>query len=471
MRHVVLGLFVLLLSAGNALASGLPKTVFHQWLAAFNSGDAQAQQQLVSTWRMEGEQRPGFGLRQSMGPFSLLAVQASNDERVQALVRADDSERTLLVTLALAGKPSPAVSFFQIEGAPTPQEHQPARLPMPVLLDAAGKRLDGLLADDALAGIVQLAKDGELLLDWQGGLAERAEGVPMADDTQLRIASLGKMFTAVAVLQLVQAGQLSLDDSIATHLPNYPGNAAARGISVRQLLNHTSGLGDVFGEGFSAHASTLRTHADYVARYAAQAPQHAPGTEDGYSNYGYIVLGALIEAVSGQSYYDYVQAHVFAPAGMTATGALPESEAVPGRAVGYAKSEGRWQPETASLPWRGTAAGGGYSTAGDLLKFGQALLDGTLLEPALLQQATTAQNHKHWYGFGFMVSGIGPARQFGHEGGAPGQNAVFWVVPEAGYVLVGLSNTDPDAMENAVNYIARRLPLPAAAGPQAESAL
>ena len=111
------------------------------------------------------------------------------------------------------------------------------------------------------------------------------------------------------------------------------------------------------------------------------------------------------------------------------------------------------------MPWRGTAAGGGYSTAGDLLKFGQALLDGTLLDPALLQQATAVQNHKHWYGYGFMVSGEGPARQFGHKGGAPGQNAVFWVLPEAGYVLVGLSNTDPDAMENAVNYIARRLSL------------
>ena len=130
-----------------------------------------------------------------------------------------------------------------------------------------------------------------------------------------------------------------------------------------------------------------------------------------------------------------------------------------GLVVEGSKSDGRWQPETASLPWRGTAAGGGYSTAGDLLKFGQALLDSTLLDLALLQQATAAQNHKHWYGYGFMVSGEGPARQFGHKGGAPGQNAVFWVLPEAGYVLVGLSNTDPDAMENAVNYIARRLPL------------
>ncbi|KRG78787.1 beta-lactamase [Stenotrophomonas ginsengisoli] len=449
----------MLLACGNAVAAGLPEAVFHQWLAAFNSGDAQAQQQLISTYNMEGEQRPGFGLRQSMGPFSLLAVQASNDERVQALVRADDSERTLLVTLAMSGSKKPVVSLFQIEGAQTPPQFQPARLAMPALLDAAGKRLDGLLADDAVAGCVQLAKDGQTLFAWQGGLADRAGGVQMRADTQLRIASLGKMFTAVAVLQLVQAGQLSLDDPIAAHLPDYPGNAAARGISVRQLLNHTSGLGDVFGEDFSAHASTLRTHTDYIARYAAQQPQHAPGAEDGYSNYGYIVLGAIIEAVSGQSYYDYVQAHVFAPAGMTATGALPESEAVPGRAVGYAKFEGRWLPETVSLPWRGTAAGGGYSTAGDLLKFGQALLDGTLLDPALLQQATVAQNHKDWYGYGFMVSGIGPARQFGHEGGVPGQNAVFWVLPEAGYVLVGLSNTDPDAMGNAVNYIARRLPL------------
>lgn len=106
-----------------------------------------------------------------------------------------------------------------------------------------------------------------------------------------------------------------------------------------------------------------------------------------------------------------------------------------------------------------TAAGGGYSTAGDMLKFAEALRTGKLVSPVWLQQATRPQNHKGWYGYGFMVQGEGRQRQFGHEGGAPGSNSAIVVMPEQGYVLVGLANVDPDAVGNVINYIARRVPL------------
>jgi len=230
-------------------------------------------------------------------------------------------------------------------------------------------------------------------------------------------------------------------------------------VTIRQLLNHTSGLGDFFGDDFEHYAASLRTHDDYVQRFARDRPQFAAGSQDGYSNYGFIVLARIIEVVSGQTYYRYVNDHILRAAGMTATGFEPESVHVPHRAPGYTRVKGQWLSETRSLPWRGTAAGGGYSTVGDLLKFAEALRAGTLVSPAWLQQATHPQNNKGWYGYGFMVQGEGRQRQFGHEGGAPGSNSAIVVMPEQGYVLIGLANVDPDAIGNVINYIARRVPL------------
>ncbi|MEG1679775.1 MAG: serine hydrolase domain-containing protein, partial [Stenotrophomonas sp.] len=151
--------------------------------------------------------------------------------------------------------------------------------------------------------------------------------------------------------------------------------------------------------------------------------------------------------------------HIYRPAGMAATGSEPESTFVPRRATAYAKVDGEWVQETKTLPWRGTSAGGGYSTVGDMLKFAEALRAGRLISPASLALATSPQNNKAWYGYGFMVSGQGAERQYGHEGGAPGANTSLVVLPESGYVVIGLSNVDPGAMENVVNFIVHRLPL------------
>jgi CubicO group peptidase (beta-lactamase class C family) len=296
-------------------------------------------------------------------------------------------------------------------------------------------------------------------MEWHGGLADRENALPVRLDTQFRLASVNKMFTAVAILQLQESGKLSLDDAVATYLPDYPAPQHLRGVTLRQLLSHTSGLGDIFGEKADAHAGSLKTLGDYWAVFADEPPAFTPGSKDQYSNYGFILLGTVIEAVSGQSYYDYVEAHIFRVAGMTATGSAPESSRVPGLAKAYTKVDGQWRHETASLPWRGTSAGGGYSTVGDLLKFGEALRSGTLVSPATLAAATSPQNHKAWYGYGFMVRGQGKERVYGHEGGAQGANAVFYILPEQGVVLVGLANVDPDAMGNMVNYVANRLPL------------
>src|SRR5690606_24268868 len=137
-----------------------------------------------------------------------------------------------------------------------------------------------------------------------------------------------------------------------------------------------------------------KTHDDYVRLYGARGPDHPPGKGYRYSNYGFVLLGDIIEHVSGQSYYDYVNQHVFAPAGMRNSGSLPEDVDVPGRARAYTRDDeaASWSDAADTLPYRGTAAGGGYSTGGDLLKFARALQSGKLLSPMLLAEATHKQS-------------------------------------------------------------------------------
>ena len=124
---------------------------------------------------------------------------------------------------------------------------------------------------------------------------------------------MGKMFTAVGIMQLEQAGKLKLDAPVSTYLPAYPNQALAHAVTVRQLLNHTGGTGDIFGPEYEARRSQLRTLQDYVTLYGSRSPAFPPGTRWEYSNYGYIILGRVIEEVSREHYDDYVYQHIFSP--------------------------------------------------------------------------------------------------------------------------------------------------------------
>ena len=325
-------------------------------------------------------------------------------------------------------------------------------------LAALSARAEKLTRDDEFSGAVLVARDGRVLLSKAWGLADRKAGTPNTPETKFRIGSMNKMFTAVATLQLVQAGKLALDDPIGKHLRDYPNKDVASRVTVRHLLTHTGGTGDIFGPEFELNRLSLRTHGDYVKLYGSRGLTQEPGSRFEYSNYGFVLLGALIERVSGESYYDYVREHVFRPAGMSSTDALPESERVPNRSVGYTRPMpgGDRQPNTNFLPWRGTAAGGGYSTVGDLMRFAEALESGTLISKATLDEAT--RPHQPQYGYGFGVQGEGPLRSYGHGGGAPGMNGELRVFPELGYVVVGLANLDPPSASGLVEYFALRMP-------------
>ncbi len=326
-------------------------------------------------------------------------------------------------------------------------------------LAALSTRAKELQRADEFSGAFLVARDGEVLLEEAQGLADRERGMRNTLDTKFRIGSMNKMFTAVATLQLVENGELALDDRIGKHLPDYPNKDVASKVTVRHLLTHTGGTGDFFGPEFDRNRETLRDHSDYVKLFGARGPRFEPGARFEYSNYGFVLLGALIESVTGRSYYDVVRENVFVPSGMTSTDSLPESEDVMDRSTGYTREspDGRWAPNTDSLPWRGTSAGGGYSTVGDLMRFGEALRAGTLISDATLAEATSPQSEVP-YGHGLDMRGEGSLRSYGHGGGAPGMNGELRVFPALGYVVVILSNMDPPAAARLLEFFDLRMP-------------
>jgi CubicO group peptidase (beta-lactamase class C family) len=203
---------------------------------------------------------------------------------------------------------------------------------------------------------------------------------------------------------------------------------------------------------------------DYIALFGHRPLRFKPGSKWEYSNYGFILLGAIVEKVSGQSYYAYVRDHVYAPAGMTESGSLPEDVDVPNRSVGYTNARnGDSRPNTDMLPYRGTSAGGGYSTVGDLLRFADALETHKLLDAHYAQMLMTGKVAMPMpgarYAFGFEDHAINGTRCFGHSGGAPGMNGDLEICPSSGYVIAVLSNLDPPAASEVSDFITNRLPL------------
>lgn len=462
MRIRVIALVIVLGSLVSAQPS-VPTTpagkVLTAWLSALNSGDVAALQVFDATYRPDAPpvavtQR----LRANTGGFTLLRIERSTPTSLTALLEENDARRLARLDLEVTDDDRPIVVSSTLRVVTRTSETPLTRLTEALTLSAVAAKMDERLQDDRFAGAVLIGHRGRIVFARAVGLANREAGIANTLDTRFRNGSMNKMFTATAVMQLVEAGKLSLDDTVGTIMPDYPNAEVARMVTIRHLLGHTGGTGDFFGPEFQKNRLTLRTHADYVALFGVRAPLFEPGAEYRYSNYGMILLGAIIERVTGTSYFDHVRTAVFERAGMRSTGSLPESEAVPDRSTGYMLSRDAWVPNTDTLPWSGTAAGGGYSTVGDFFRFATALQSGSLISNASLTRMITPGINAN-YGFGMFLSGEGPTRFFGHSGGAPGQNGDLRIYPESGYVIVVLSNLDPPAASRMADFIAARLPL------------
>lgn len=247
------------------------------------------------------------------------------------------------------------------------------------------------------------------------GYANRSERITNTPHTRFAMASGCKIFTAVAICQLVEAGRLELDTRLNECLVGmFPGFDAR--VTVRHLLTHSSGIPDYFDEETMSDFAelwvklpvyTLSGPADFVPLFQHLPMKFTPGERFSYNNAGYIVLGLIVEKVTGLSFTDYVEQHIFAPCGMTDSGYFRTDRLPERTALGYIDRKEKWHTNIFALPFVGGPDGGAYTTVGDLQQFWQHLTENRLLTPAM----TTAMLTPHMsssdtlhYGYGVWIS-------------------------------------------------------------------
>ena len=285
--------------------------------------------------------------------------------------------------------------------------------------------VDSLAKNGDFSGVVLVARGGVPQFERAYGMADREASRPNNLETAFNVGSINKFFTAISIRQLAAAGKLDLDSSLARAWPDYPNQDVAKRVTIRQILDHRSGIGgNIFGAPPGKTRHDVLTLNDYFQLFKDLPLQFEPGSRQQYSNAGYIVLGLLIERLSGTSYYDYVQRRIFTPAGMTRTASWRVDSLPPNTATGYT-AEGR---NTDLLPGRGSSAGGGYSTTHDLLRLLNAL-----------------REHK--------IENAPEAGMVGIAGGAPGLNAVMEGDLAGGYDVVVMANLSPPAAERVGRLI------------------
>ncbi len=467
---------LLTLTAAIALLAGLGSTparadghrmeeIALAWVEAHNSGDieimaafrAAHREDSGDSWR---EQFPGLVDRLGrLEPREVMIAGAHTlvlgCDSAQGPLRftfdfnPDDPERIRGIEVERGGpgreNPLPELTF--------PEEDWSSRS---AVLDAY---LSSLADEDRFSGAVLLGENGEVRFERAYGMANREFAVPNTLETRFDIGSITKDFTRVAIAQLLAAGKLGIDDTLGQHLPDYPNAEARETVTVGQLFVHASGVADYFTEEWgTTPMGALRTHQDYIDIWGPKPLLFEPGTDRRYSNFGFTLLGAIIEAVSGQGYFEYTVEHVLAPAGMTGSGFFATDEPVPDVAVGYTyfdRSGERGETLRKNIylePVVGGPWGKTYSTARDLWSFWQALSHHRLTPTA----------YTRWV----LLSGPppsdpdaeadpSPVTEIGLGGGGPGLAAE--ILAEDGLVLIVLANIDPPITEQVAERIGQAL--------------
>jgi D-alanyl-D-alanine carboxypeptidase len=335
-------------------------------------------------------------------------------------------------------------------------------LPDDSLVSCARRMLAVRAAADSFSGAIILARNGKTLLREAYGFADRDARAPNRPETKFNLGSVDKLITRIALWQLVAAGKLALDEPVGRYLPDYPNRDVRERVTARQLIDMSSGVGNFYNDAYLQRHAAVRSVDDYLSLFAANPLQFEPGSSRAYSNGGYIVLGKIIERLSGQTYYDYIRDRITGPTGMADTRHYLIDERVPNRAIGYTSQDPSLPgpgsgaprprlPNSWSLAGRGSPAGGGYSTVDDFLKLDAAIRQGRLLPAPFIDSL---------FPNGFRA-GATPLR---YGGGGPGANAEYVAFAD-GYTIIVFSNYDPSGATQVMQEIARLLGKSVPSGP------
>lgn len=325
----------------------------------------------------------------------------------------------------------------------------------------AATLIAALAEDDHFSGAVRISQEGTTLFESAVGYANRAWRVKNEIDTRFRVASISKMFTAVAVLQLVDRGVVGLDTAVVDALDLH-NSTIPKATTVYHLLTMTAGIADWFdesGDWEAVWAELCRTHPiylfrenkDYLPLFLNKPPLHPLGTKHQYSNASYILLGLLIETVTGQSYFDFVRQNVFAKAEMHHSDYIALDGISEQVAEGYIRQEdGSWLRNIYSVTPSAAGDGGATSTVRDLTRFSRALRGGKMLSPEQTRAMLTPQvvedeepfrGYDWMYGFGnFFILQEGEVVRWGHTGEEDGVSGRLYHYPQHNIDVAILGN-------------------------------
>ena len=326
---------------------------------------------------------------------------------------------------------------------------QPDRLSVSEFVREMDAYLQTNTEKDLFSGVVLVAREGKPIFKKAYGMADRERNISNQVNTRFCLGSMNKMFTAVAIAELVEQGKLSYDDLIGKYLgAEWILAEVGEKVKISHLLSHTSGIAEYFtDEFFNSSAEIYRTLEDYKPFVKEKSLTFEPGTRWAYCNTGFILLGAIIEKATGNNYLDYIKEHIYDPADMDNTIVFNRNKTLPNLAMSYEKvqEEGKafWRKTAFAGKIKGSPAGGGFSTVDDLLKFAEALRTDLLISSEskeLLMSVKPGLSSMN-YGYGFWIES---SRKFGrvagHGGVAPGVSANFRMFLDRGYTLITLSN-------------------------------
>ena len=304
---------------------------------------------------------------------------------------------------------------------------------------------------------VAVVRNGRIVERFAAGDADVAASRPVTPQTVFHIGSITKMFTATAVMQLVQAGKIDLQAPVTEYLPQY---AAWRGVTIAELLMHRSGIPNYLDAALANGRTVLPTSPEAIlGLMAAQPLDFSPGAHFEYSNTNYVALGLIVERITGESLASYEQRAIFGPAKMHATyvGVAPVGRAV---ALGYAARGKATIVKPGDPSWY-FACGDILSTVGDLARFDRALMNGTLLAPRTFAEMMKAARPAAGfgdarYGFGVMTEPFGDRTLVGHHGGLPGFEADDEMIPQDRFAVIALGNASNFATYRPDNLILQR---------------
>jgi CubicO group peptidase (beta-lactamase class C family) len=412
-------------------------------------------------------------LKSDAGGFTLLQAKPEGERMVEAWVGSRRGKRFGRFVLFTSNREPGKINDLFVLPERDPARAAADRFPeRPVteqqLIGLVRKRLDALSEEGLFSGAMLIARGDKVVLREARGLADASWGVPNRTSTRFNIASVSKMWTAVALLKLVEQGKVGLDDTLSRWVPTYPHREAAEKITIRQLLQHRGGLGEWDGR-------SIRSKISPAGAAATMTAEPGPaGQGFAYSNAGYVLLGAVIEAASGLSFEEAIAEHVFRPAAMANSGYWPVTAVVPNRATGYLRPGsdplgfGPVYSNEQFLGYGGDPSGGSYSTVDDLFAFHRALATGRLLNARAFEQMTgmtvefPGAPRPMRYGLGLRIEPCSGVPTLGHTGGGAGSgtSALTYATMTGNWTVIVLANTDamPESLALEVCELVHRAP-------------